>query len=123
MQPMTVEQARETFKCDDRMAQVIAAMSAVDGVAGFKAGRVEGFYFVETNRPFPRHRKTRGIWINTKRESVHFVVGAGDDTTSAFVDRLARAVMAAGMQFSNVPSYFHNFKYLAMAGDYVAEFA
>ena len=123
MKAMTVEQARETYKCDDRMAQVIAAMSAVDGVAGFKAGRVEGLYFVQTNRPFPRHRKTRGVWMNTKTEYVHFAVGAGDDTTSAFVDRLARAVVAAGMQFVNVQSYFHNFKYLAMGGDYTAEFA
>lgn len=123
MKAMTVEQAREAYKCDDRMAQVIAAMSAVDGVAGFKAGRVDGFYFVETDRPFPRHRKTRGIWINTKRKSVHFVVGAGGDDTSAFVDSLARAVIAAGMEFKNVPSYFYNFKYLAMSGDYVAEFA
>ncbi|HBG50338.1 MAG TPA: hypothetical protein DDW89_00800 [Gammaproteobacteria bacterium] len=122
MKAMTVEQVRETYKCDDRMAQVIAAMSTVDGVAGFKAGRVEGFLFVEVDRPFPRHRKTRGIWINTKRKSVHFVVGAGDDVTSAFVDRLARAVIAAGMGFVNVQSYFHNFKYLAMSGDYTAEF-
>lgn len=123
MTPMTVEQARETFKCGDRMAQVIAAMSAVDGVAGFKAGRVEGFYFVETNRPLPRHRKTRGIYINLHGERVHFVVGATDDKAAAFVDRLARAVIAAGMDFGSSGRHFDIAKYIAIHGDYVAEFA